>query len=262
MSIENKIEEASRQKFAGLTSAELREYGKTLGATFGPNTSDETMRHKLCEMVGQLPAEGISMSPRTDAPVSSIRSRSPFDPKPNLSPGANAWGGRKHSLTVNAPSDNMDTPKTHLTVSWEGETRWWSYDVPIIMPEPYYNIFKDCRKTEVSTVNRMDAGDVVGTDVKERKFNRYSFQYHGVVPGTEDLPTSLADYWLRQCKKTDGFTAPGVERKHLMEIRSQLYGPTDGNPREFYKNLTNEDILHDIYTFLNFDEYMDEQAVA
>lgn len=251
MSFNDKIAAMSDQKFQGLTNAELREAGAILGVKFGPNTSESTMREKLCEKVGQLPTEGVAMrAPEPLAPVLPIGNRSPFQPKPALRPTDTVWGGRMHKLIVSQPSDNVDTPKSHLAIKWESEPRWWSYDKEIHMAEPYYNALMDCMKADVSTQHIFTEGVAMATRETVRSYRRYNVQYLGILEGTEDLPTCLLDYWQRQYMRTNGFRDPSVTRQHLMSIRSELVGPPDTGARAFYKDLTNEDILADIYEFL------------
>ena len=78
---------------------------------------------------------------------------------------------------------------------------------------------------------------------------RHAFNSVRVVPGTEHLPEDLCDYWRMQAAKHDNFR--GIERRMLIDIRADLLGP---KPKDFFKNLSNEDILMDILNFLNIEE--------
>lgn len=266
MSVEMNLQQWIENRFEGLTAAELREAGKVLDVSFGPNTSEATMRTKLVEKLGELPAEGLqtSAAPKSEA---SPRGRWPFETRLNLMPGRD-WEGLCHVVRVNAPSDNTDTPKSVLGLVWEGISKIWPYNMPIFLPEPYWHALNDAVKTDLDTQDEYEPGTskLKGTKRVETKFHRYNFHYIGIKPGTEHLPKSALEYWQRQCEKTDGFSASkGVERKHLILIHSELYGPPGlevGGARSFYKDMTNEDIMIRLYDFLGYDEYADGTAQA
>ena len=100
-----------------------------------------------------------------------------------------------------------------------------------------------------------ERGELVTIESIPRYRPRYPHQYLGVVPGTEHLPGSISEYWLRQAKRTENFT--GLPRRTLMAIRADLYGPAG---RNFYKDLTDQDILYDVLSFLGIDEFAEEAA--
>ena len=234
----------AEQRFEGLSPADLRKAGKELGATFGPHTSEATMRKKLCEIVGAMPVASQEAPAATPA-----RLDSRFDPKPNLT-STGQWGGRRHHVTLHQPSENTENSPKYARLYHECEPRDYPYNVQIDLPEPLYNNLKRAQTGDLEERKILDAeGVLVRIEHIPRMRPRYPHQYHGPVPGTENLPGSLAEYWHRQAVKTNNFE--GVPRRTLITIRADLYGPAG---RAFYKDLTDQDILFDILQFLGIDE--------
>jgi hypothetical protein len=241
------MERLVSQRFQGLSRTELREAADILGLNFGPNTSERTMRLKLCEKIGTMPPDEAS----DPAPVSIKRGNGPFDPKPNLTPSG-VWGGKRHRVTIfPQTNENTDNAQSYVRLFHECEPRDYPFGVELDLPHPHY---ESLRRAETGTLKDREVKDSSGNLVRiehyEVKSPRYPHQYHGVVPGTEDLPTSLKDYWQRQAVKTNNFE--GIQRRMLIQIRADLYGPVGP---AFYKDLTDQDILASILEFLGIDEF-------
>jgi hypothetical protein len=244
---DSKFSDWAASKFEGLSREQLREAGAVFGCTFAPNTSERTMRAKLCEQVGMLPNEAQEPAPAAVTPkVLNAR----FDPKPNLT-ASGTWGGRRHYVSI-FPQDNQseNSPK-YVRLFHECIPRDYPYGEKINLPEPLYESLRQAQRGNLNPREiRTESGELVRIEHIEQRLPRYPFQDLGIVPGTENLPGSLREYWQRQAAKTDNFE--GLPRRQLIAIRADLLGPVGG--RDFYKDLTDQDILYDVLTFLGVDE--------
>lgn len=239
------IQQWVENKFEGLTREQLRHAGNILGETFGPNTSDKTMRIKLCEKVGTTPAADLNPAP----PPSPIHGIGPFDPKPILT-DVHKWGGLRHHVLVFPQGNDSDNSSKYVQLTWENQTRHYSFGITLNLPHPLYEALKNSMKGNLVEKEIKNAsGELVRIDYDTVYIPRYPHQYIGPVPGTEDLPCSLRHYWQIQARKHNNFI--GMHRRILTQIRSDLYGPVG---RDFYKDLTDQDILFDIHTFLGTED--------
>jgi hypothetical protein len=246
--IENLIPEWTDRRFEGLTREELRAAGKILGANFGANTGEATMRAKLCEIAGTLPPDEIP-APRA-TPITEAAANGMFEPKPNLT-SSGEWGGRRHLVSIFHPGENTENSPKYVRLFHECEPRDFPYDEIIKLPEPMYQALKNTKRGDLQERRIKDKdGNLASIEHTTVRTPRYAFQYHGVDPDTASLPGSLTEYWRRQAKRTNNFA--GLPRRLLIAIRSDLHGPAG---RAFYKDLTNEDILVDILSFLGIDEF-------
>ena len=232
------------EKFQGRTKDEMLAAGALINVGLVRQMSEATMRTKLCEAVGEMPPNEPVVPV---APVAKIAGR--FDPKPQLLPGGR-WGGKRWSVSVQSPDINSASPQNYFQIAWEGQTFLYGYGIKLSLPHPHYVILKGCTVTEVRQKNRKNEnGDTESVDNYDVPRSRYNITEYGVVPGTEDLPESLQQYWQLQAAKHDNFK--GVNRRELTRIREDLYGPVK---QGFYKDLTDNDILYDILVFLFGDE--------
>jgi hypothetical protein len=259
------IEGFAESRFEGLTREQLRECGKILGADFGPNTAERTMRVRLCELYGTIPTAEVKIS-APKAPVKSGR----FDPKPALNADAirsdvilpngkrsDGWQGRRHRVNVHPPGAENENPRKYFQLTWEGAARVYPYGKDLDLPYPLYQNLKDSKRNHlIEREIRNERNEVIRIDYDDNWLPRYHFNDIGPTPGTEHLPTSLRDYWATQAAKHGNFSdlvgQGQSSRRTLIQIRSELYeaaGPA------FYRDLTDQDILTHIHEALNIDEY-------
>lgn len=230
----NKYEDWVAQKFQGLTRDELKEAGGIFGVTFAGNTSEKTMRQKLCEKTGASFDEPVVEAPRTDGK------------KPNLT-AKGIWQGRRQRVIISRSKE--DTQHKGKALIWEATTRVFPYDVPVDMPDPYFHVLNNAVSAHVSQESVRDKeGNLLRYDRVESPYNVHQFRHIGVTPGTEDLPTDLQDYWRGVANKTNGFE--NYKRSTLIEIRSDFVGSVG---MDKYRDLTNEDIRADILRHCGLD---------
>lgn len=241
------IESALETRFEGLSVQELQQIGKDVGVHLPGTMKPETMRGKLLEKLIGAPAESIQ--PLAPVVQTTARSRNRFDPKPILT-SIDGWGGKRWHVIVNPPYGESENDPNKFSLSWEGHKRLFPYNEELNLPHPYMMALKDAVKQNCVQKEAFDA---------ENKFTHYNnhwtptprHSHHSVrpVPGTEMLPESLREYWQIQAAKHDNFK--GVERRLLIEIYSDLY---QSKGKDFYKQLTDQDILIEILNFLDVDE--------
>ena len=252
MTDEINIEQMSETRFEGLTRKQLFEAGKTLGLNFGPSTTDANMRIRLCQTLGKNVDEEPAAKPK---PVSRIKSNGVFDPKPELK-NIDSWGGKRMLVRVYKPSADSDSPQEYFQVTWEGQKRYFAYGINVSLAWPHYECLKNSEKTRLDQEELKDnKGILTGIKNNWTPSPRYHFTTIGIDPETEGLPESTLEYWQWQAKKHDHFQ--GMPRRTLMMIRSDLYGPVG---KDFYKDMTDEDILISVLEFLWGDNFEEELA--
>jgi hypothetical protein len=246
--MDNKFEHWAESKFQGLTRAELREAGQVFGCNFGPNTKEEVMRVKLCEVVG---AGAAPAEPAKVIPIPSQHGR------PGLAP-TERWEGRRHRVQVHHGDD--DKEHKAFVLQWNGDARAFPFDKVCDMPEPYFHILQHA---VVKTVKQRPVKDEEGRLERMESYDvskpRYAYNYMGVTPGTEELPTSILDYWQRKATANNYFRDLAVKpagRKALIRIYADL---TESKGPDYYKDKTSEDILADILQFLGLEAVMLEE---
>ena len=247
--MDNKFETWANQKFEGLSRDQLREAGKAFGCSFGPNTAESTMRFKLCEKVGQSPSAEAAMTQRPDNVISLPRLK-----RPRLS-ATDVWEGRRHRVLVNKGRD--DGERISFVLTWDGCPRAFEYGKPIDMPEPYFNILKMAKD---GTVRQRSVKDEEGRLVRMESYDvwtpKFAYNYMGVTPGTEHLPGSILEYWQNRAKQANYFrdlAGRAGGRKALVQILSDISEPRGP---QFYKDLTDEDILVEILRLLGFEDQL------
>lgn len=254
MSDKYDIEALARRKFEGLPKNDLLEIATILGHNFPRQTSEKTIRLKLCEVMGQN-VEAEKEVPPAVVPIA--KKNGAFDPKPDLK-NIHNWGGKVHRVKIHKPEQSDDSPQKYCRLYWEGEKRDYAFGVECHLPHPLYESLKNAEKRPIEQEEIKDSkGVLLGIENIETVRPRYNFNYLGLKPGTEDLPESTLDYWQRQARKTENFK--GQPRRVLIGIRSDLYGPAP-NGLQFYKDLTDEDILDSVLTFLWGDKIEDSLA--
>ena len=241
----DKFQQWAESKFEGLSKDDLIAAGEILGENFPRQMLERTMRIKLCEKMGTTPMEDITP---VKAPPPT-RGNGVFDHKPNLTNGE-AWGGKMYHVLVYPPPENTEQSTQFFTLVWEGMPRVYSYNMKLSIPAPYLNVLRDSvKKSTTQREVKNPEGHLIRMENIDVPMPRYSTQFMGPVAGTENLPESLLEYWQIQASKHKNFR--GMNRRILTMIRADLFGPA---PRDFYKDLTDQDILYDIHTFLGIDQ--------
>lgn len=246
--MDQKIEQWAKSHFEGLSHAELREAGKVLACDFAPNTPDATMRAKLNEIMGAgVPQEVVQ------APTARVINL-PRLSRPKLL-ATDVWEGRRHRVRVNKTEE--DAERICFVLTWDGVPRSFEFGVDVDMPEPYYNVL---RMAENRIVRQRKIKDGEDHHVRNESYvvrtPKFSFQYFGVTHGTEDLPGGVLEYWQKRAERNDYFSKlPGKPggRQALIQILSDLSEPKGP---EYYKDLTDQDILVQIIRLLGFEHVL------
>lgn len=240
------IEKLVETRFEGLEPKELKAIGEQVGVVLPLTMKAETMRDRLME---KLTGSSGNVTPIEPQRQTTARTPSRFDQKPILT-SINGWGGKRWHVTVSPPSGQSENDENKFRLTWEGESRDFHYNFELNIPHPYMealrtSVIQICTQKEEFDAN----GKFMRIANTYTPTPRHRFINVSVVPGTEHLPESLCHYWQMQAAKHNNFR--NVERRILIDIRADLLGPKG---KEFYKNLSNEDILMDILNFLNIEE--------
>lgn len=235
------FEQAAADGFVGLNKDELREAAKVFDTTIPPNAGEAYMRDKLCAVVGK-PATRMDVMPKGMQERQAMRG---FDPKPNLT-SMGRWGGRYQRVILQNTNTSPDSHQAGIPVGWEGNVIYLFFGRELDIPEPHFNVISSTRGAHLQPRRRTREDGTVEVYNVEIPYQPVPFQHIGVTPGTEDLPVSNKDYWQRQAKKNNLFA--NTPRGTLMKIRADLLGQKG---REFYKDLTDDDIRDDILVKLN-----------
>lgn len=232
--------------FEGLDKNQLLGAAAILGLSFPRQTLEKTMRERLVQQIKQSGAPAEEEAPKVREIV---RNNGVFDPKPDLK-NVNSWGGKRMNVLIYRPAQDDDCPQNYCPLSWEGQTRLYGFGHIVSLPWPLFQSLISSVKVRIDQEEIRDTkGVLIEIRNNETVTPRYNYQIAGPTPGTETLPDSELEYWQRQARKHNHFK--GMKRRTLQQIRSGLYGPV-GN--DFYKDLTDEDILFSILTFLWGDD--------
>lgn len=255
------LETWAERRFEGLSRQELRDCGKALGADFAPNTSEATMRAKLNEIIGQndgkLPSvtgEATNQpSPTPEQPTAKVINL-PRLTRPKLR-ATDVWEGRRHDVKVfKGESDAMHQC---FVLTWDGHPRNFPFDEVVHMPEPYFNILKTATNRLVRQRPVKDSdGNLLSMESYVVASPKFSYHYMGLTPGTEELPGSILEYWQERAKRNNYLQdVPGKPggRQALIQILSDL---TEPKGPEYYKDMTDQDILVQIIRFLGFEDLL------
>lgn len=245
--MDSKLEQWAQSHFEGLNRNDLREAGRALGCDFAPNTTEAVMRAKLNELVGQG-VGAAQTAPTTPSNVVKL----PRLTRPKLL-ATDVWEGRRHRLIVHKSAD--DAEHICFVLTWDGFPRSFEFGKEIDMPEPYFNVL---RMAENRVVRQRPIRDSEGNLERYESYvvrsPRFAYNYMGVSPGTEELPGSILEYWQGRAKRNNLFRElPGKPggRQALIQIYSDLSEPRGP---EFYKDLTDQDILVQIIRLLGEED--------
>lgn len=244
MSTIDNFENWKNAKFQGLTKDQLIECGKLVDLTLPRQMLESKMREKLCQKLGETPPEEIPAQP-----AAKFRNNGQFDPKPNLLPGQR-WEGKRYRVLVHPPAKESEHSQKTYTLTWEGDKKTWHYGHEVSMPVPHLEVLKSSVITQMNERKVYEGNEAIGFTYDEVRSPRYNYNILGLVPGTENLPESLREYWQAQAAKHNNLH--GLSRRRMIEIRADLYGPVGVN---FYKDRTDEEILYDIHQFLGIDVF-------
>lgn len=240
------IESMAQAKFEGLDKKTLLAVAKVLNMTFAPATSEKTIRQRLCGAMGQ------AVGDENPTPARTVR-RKPngiFDPKPQLK-DIHDWGGKRRNVIVHKPGADDQAPINYLQLGWEGQKRYYAYGAKLSLPWPLYQALINTERRTITQEEVLDKNHrLIGIKNVENSSPFYNFRDIGDEPGTEHLPESTVQYWQWQARKHNNFRDENDKpygRRILTMIRSDLYGPVGP---DFYKDMTDEDILSSVLEFL------------
>lgn len=244
----SKFEQWAETRFEGLSGDELREAGAAYGLTFPRTTTHKEMRIRLCEASGQaLPKE---MEEAGEQPPTAP----PRMGRPGLGP-TEKWEGRRHRVMIHHSEENRAHKAVCLT--WNMDTRAFEFDKVIDMPEPWFNILHNSTIREVMQRKIKDGeGNLIRMESYDVPRRRYSYDYHGITPGTEHLPGSILEFWQQKAKANDYFKKlakrkDGLGRRALITI---LRDVTETKGPDYYKDKTDEELHLEILQTLGFEE--------
>lgn len=238
-----------RNAFEGLDRNQLKQAAEILGVEFAPQTNNDTLRKKLQEAIGLVSA------PLTESQVGQIAAEAPKPNQravsitatpPNLGP-AGRWGGRYRRVRLTKTSFYEKFKAFPLT--WEGQTRYFHFDVDVDMPWPYFEVLRNMRETRITQSLSHD-----GRRVEKSESSTQVLPYSdlGDTPGTEHLPCSMIEYVQRVAESCGRFA--DTPRRDLIRVMRWLHGP---QANVTTKELTDDEIRDQILTFIGVDIYAD-----
>lgn len=240
----------SRASFADLSRDQLKQAAEMLGVEFAPQTNNDTLRKKLCEAIGTvdatLDAKDASLIRANAAPKAAMTlAVSP----PNLGPSGR-WGGRYRRVRL--VRTDLFKNFNAFPISWEGAQKYFSFDVEVDMPWPYFEALRNMRET---TIIKSLSADGRQTETREVTNQVLPFSDLGDTPGTEDLPTSMVEYVQWLAKANDSFAT--TERRDLVRVMRWLHGPVANATT---KDLSDDEIRDQLLSFIGVDIYADKAA--
>ena len=248
------LESAQETNFRQSTPAELRHYLTSVGGKAGPAAKEETLRKKLCEVLG-LTHEADSAA----APVlARVKPKNSIYPEYELS-NMWFWGGKRFRVRIGkpetaAPKDNG----TYISINGEHPGFPIHYNQNQVLPAPVYRRLLDLTTVDIRTVKvagGVDSDTVQGpTDVTTMMVSRplYPVTLLGVEPGTEGKPESLQEWY--QAKGPKWFNV--LNSRDLLAVCEKLEVRTRNKKDEV---LTDVELRANVFTFLYGQPDVEEQ---
>lgn len=248
------FEDALQQEFRTSTRLELIAYCAELAVDLdGINTDScelSVLKNKLFEAVGS-DRRVATGNVESDTPRLRVRSRSVVTPPVNLSPFGK-WGGRRRRITLPRPQNTLARAESF---EWNGKAPYWlPYGEAVDVPWPIYCMIRDNRVKRVVQIKKPTASGA-NEITTGFEFDPPSFADHGTTPGTEHLPTSLADYYRGLGLKVLGELSHRDLQNLCQKIDINPTGP-DRKPRPA------EELLDDVCTYLYgypYESLVDEE---
>lgn len=187
-----KMEAAIESRFENSTREELLAYCAQLGIDNArPGDPIPTLKNLLFAALGM----DIRATGPGGASGSSIPRvyRSSLLPPVNLTPSG-LWGGRRRRVRVPRPSTATKSENA-MPIGWNGKATYWlPFDEPVDLPWPIYQrlLQKKIRRPVQKSIDGPDGTKEITTDWK---FDAFLFQDMGDTPGTENLPTSMTQWY-------------------------------------------------------------------
>jgi hypothetical protein len=234
----------SRAGFVDLSRDELKQAAEMLGVQYAMQTNNDTLRKKLCEAIGTVDATlPVSEITAIRNKVSSKKLSLAATP-PVLGPSGR-WGGRYRRVRL----VRMELYKDFnaFPISWEGVTKYFSFDTNVDMAWPYFCALANMRET---VIHQDLSADGKRSERRETTNQVLAYSDLGDTPGTENLPTDMRDYVQRLAKDNHNFE--GTSRRDLMRALRWLHGPSINTTA---KDLSDDDIRDSILSFIGVDTY-------
>lgn len=235
----------SRAGFVDLTRDELKQAAEMLGVEYAAQTNNDTLRKKLREAIGTvdttLPKADVQAIRREPGVKLSLTATPPV-----LGPSGR-WSGRYRRVRLVRTEQYKDF--NAFPISWEGVTKYFSFDTNVDMAWPYYCALANMQETTITQELSANGHESVR---RESTNQVLAFSDLGDTPGTENLPVDMRDYVQRLATDNDNFE--GASRRDLMRVLRMLHGPSVNTTT---KDLSDDDIRDRILSFIGVDIYAD-----
>lgn len=204
-SIDDKIRAWSAKDWKGCTTAELRAACQHLQINIKPADSLEALTLKLMEHEGRAP------SVASKGPLAPAREATSLQRMPELRSLVN-WGGKRRRIQASARGSEQGGDE-HFHVAWEGQT--WRVDPKKEfedVPWPVYEILRNAVTADLKTKWKPEDQSMDRWWVRSKRF---PFADMGDTPGTENLPTSVREWYIWHAQANDtyaGWDKDGLER--------------------------------------------------
>ena len=204
----------AQNRFKGCTREVMKGYAELLGVDIKGGLSDENLTARLCAAIGEIAP--VSKA----APAAAKEAPRPTE-KPNLTT-IGRWGGKCHDVTLfrpvgdNAPGVPLRWDEMLIYVPFgDGKQKY-------TISEPHFEILKNAiLRTFTSAIKSRDDGSKFVEKI-DHETQAFPFQDHGVTPGTENLPSSLLEWYQWEAERKDYFKRFKLSR--LESIYSELSG--------------------------------------
>jgi len=252
------IDKAKETMFRNSTKEELREYCKILGEKYQPAHGEPALQKILCKALGL----SMDVSNPVASVMAAIKPTSKVTPDINLDPEG-IWGGKRFRVRVNRPVSAHDKDVgTHIFAngSYGGTVKGYPirYNTVQVIPAP---ILTRLREIELHRHYQETIGNDVVTEWTPAE-PVYTVEVIMVEPGTEDLPSSLLEWYQ---KKGPNWFAAIKNIRELQVIANKLGIDTHTRNPENKKTtpLTAEELSANISTFVyGYPDVMPEVIAA
>lgn len=239
----------SRAGFVDLSRDELKQAAEIAGVEYAAQTNNDTLRKKLREAIGTVDTTLPAADVKAIRVSASGKKLSLSAPPPVLGPSGR-WGGRYRRVRL--VKTEQYKKFNAFPVTWEGVTKYFSFDTNVDMAWPYYCALANMRETSITQDLDESGHNSVRTETTTQVV---PFSDLGDTPGTEGLPIDMRNYVQDLARDNGNFEH--ASRRDLMRVLRMLHGPSANITA---KDLTDDDIRDAILGFIGVDVYEREAA--
>lgn len=196
MNYQESLAGAAAAKFQGSDRPALEAYAEILGVQFHPNISDEKLRARMLENLGEAAPviEPTPTVPQTNGNELTLEQLYRLDLTPQAAKQS-GWQGRRRLISIVRPV--AEKTCNWFNFRWGGFPYTVPFNTQVSVPHPIYHNIKQSNHKDLKQRRSVGPDGTQKMHNDYRETNRFNLQDLGDDPKTAHLPVSLKD----QCQR-------------------------------------------------------------